>query len=214
MSIFGAIGGGSAFGLVAEVGLGVATGGSSLAVSMATQSIVKAAAGEALGVIGQQLGLSQTEIDGALAATGFSSGGLGASATASQIGGELGFSPFEQGAIGRTAQSTTNAFVQMMEQGLQDSGERSSGSGGAHGGKGMSLLQAIAYAMGKAMDDKLNDMSQKANALGDSESGSSQYGQLSSEIQADSQELGMLSSAVSNAIKSIGEAGQTLAKKD
>ena len=78
----------------------------------------------------------------------------------------------------------------------------------------MSVLQAIAFAMGKAMDDKLNDMAQKAQQLGNSQSGSSQYGQLSSEIQADSQELGMMASAVSNSIKSIGDAGSQLAKKD
>ena len=57
-------------------------------------------------------------------------------------------------------------------------------------------------------------MASQAQQLGSTSQQSSQYGQLTSQIQAESQELSMLSSAVSNSIKSIGDAASTMAKKD
>ncbi len=213
MSFLSGLGGGNLFNIAESAALGAVTGGAGLAVELAAQQVLKSAVGEGLQLVGQQLGLSQGDISSVLEQTGFG-GGSSAADTASAIGQQLGFTPFEQGSISGTAQQATDAITQMMQQGVAEASQGSEHSGAAHGKGGMSVLQAIAYAMGKSMDDKLNDMADKAQQLGNSQSGSSQYGQLSSEIQADGQELSMLSSAVANAIKSIGEAGSTLAKKD
>ena len=209
----GLTGGGNLFNIAEAAALGAVTGGASLAVELGAQQVLKSAVGEGLQLVGQQLGLSQGDISSVLEETGFG-GQSGAADTASAIGQQLGFTPFEQGSVSGIAQQATDAITQMMQQGVAEASQGAEHSGAAHGKGGMSVLQAIAYAMGKAMDDKLNDMADKAQQLGNSQSGSSQYGQLSSEIQADGQELSMLSSAVANAIKSIGEAGSTLAKKD
>jgi hypothetical protein len=210
MNLLGGITGG-VIGDLAEVGIGALTGGVGMAVEQAATSVLQTAVSQALTQLGQQFGLNPSEISTALSAAGLPTSG-DASQQASDLAQQSGASPTEQGAAGQSAQQATDAITQMFEQGIQDSGNTSDGV--AKGGKGMSVLQAIAFAMGKVMDDKLNDMASKAQQLGNSQSGSSQYGQLSSEIQADGQELGMLSSAVSNAIKSIGDAGTTLAKKD
>ena len=74
----------------------------------------------------------------------------------------------------------------------------------------------LAIAMGKAIDNKMDQMLAKskqlyqANQSGDK----SHTATLSGEIQALSQEIGMLSNALSNSIKLVGEASSTLMRKN
>ncbi len=203
----------SLIGDVAQTGLAALSGGASAAIEMAATSVIRSAVGEGLQVLGQELGLPQTVIDQVKSEAGFATGS-GAADTAASAGSQMGCTPLEQGQLAQTAQGATDAITQMMQQGVAEASQGAEKSGASHGKSGMSVLQAIAYAMGSVMDSKLDDMASKAQQLGSSQSGSSQYGQLSSEIQADGQELSMLSSAVANAIKSIGDAGSQLAKKD
>ena len=210
------ISGSNLFSMAAEIGVGAMTGGTSLAVEMAAQTVVKSVVSEAIQLAGQQLGLPQSAISDAQTAATGAQGDLGSVADeASSAGQQFGLSPFEQGQFSQSAQSATQSLSQMLLDGVRSAGNQTDGTHGTHGKSGgMSVLMAIATAMGKVMDDKLNSMASQAQQLGSTSQQSSQYGQLTSQIQAESQELSMLSSAVSNSIKSIGDAASTMAKKD
>ncbi len=202
--------------VVEDVAVGALTGGAGLAVEELAGQVMQSAMSEGLSQLGGQLGLDSGQTSDILSAAGFDPG-ASAVDTATSAGTQLGFSPSDQAGLGQHR-------ARSEERDLSDAAARSAGgqpefpSGtkvarqGRHGG--MSVLEAIAFAMGGQMDEKLNDMASMAKQLGSTDTQSSQYGKLSSMIQAESQELSMLASAVNNSIKSIGDAGSTMAKKD
>lgn len=207
--------GGNILNMVSEVALTAATGGMSQIVEQLAQQLIGSIVSQGIQQAGSQLGFSQSDISNAQQAAGGSFGAGGSVQDAvSAATQQLGLTPFQSGQLQGQADQGSNSISQMLLDGLRGSGDSNENSGAHRGKGGMSVLMAIAYAMGKQMDNKLDDIADKANQLGNSQSNSSQYGQLSSEIQAESQELGMLSNAVNNAIKSIGDAGSTMAKKD
>jgi hypothetical protein len=83
-------------------------------------------------------------------------------------------------------------------------------------GKG-SLLMKIAILLGMIADQKMSDMATKAEQIGKmgeiKGTNQAKFTQMNSELQALGQELGTISQATANVIKSIGEAGATLARK-
>ena len=106
----------------------------------------------------------------------------------------------------RTAEDVAQSWTNSILESVRDGGEGKST-------KGDSFLVALAKALGKVMDGKMGQMKAKTDELGGLDSKDSKYGQLTAEIQALGQEMNMVSQALNNSIKSIGEAGSTLARK-
>jgi hypothetical protein len=83
-------------------------------------------------------------------------------------------------------------------------------------GKG-SLLMKLATALGMLADKKMNEMADKTTELGKfgeiTGKNQGKYGELTGQIQALGQEMSMLSNAMSNVIKTVGEAASTVARK-
>jgi hypothetical protein len=79
--------------------------------------------------------------------------------------------------------------------------------GGVRGGE--SRLVALARALGKVMDGKMNEMIDIGNKIDKSD----KTGELSAQMQALSQELALVASALNNTIKSVGEANTNMARK-
>ena len=120
-----------------------------------------------------------------------------------QAGGGNGGAP---SAANAPANGTVDLPASSTASGNQSSGVASEGGG--------SILMKIAVALGRAMDDKMEKMAEKSDAIGDlSDSEQSKYGELTGELTALGQELKMLTEALNNTLKSIGEAGSSLARK-
>ena len=79
---------------------------------------------------------------------------------------------------------------------------------------GESILMKIAKALGAAMDEKMEKMAETSDAIGKLDDDDNKgYGQLTAELTALGQELKMLTEALNNSLKSIGESGSILARK-
>jgi uncharacterized protein YceH (UPF0502 family) len=183
--------------------------------------------------LGQRMGLPQPTIDLAQAAFANTIGqpGLMRQNINQAVNGftqQLDLRPSEAGQLRRELQTATDRSFAAMEQIVQNMamrGLREEGGEGAEGGG--SVLMRIARAMGKLMDQKMDQLASKADQLGRvggesgmrnrdgnfSAQGQSRFGQLSAEVQALSQEIGYLSQAIASTIKSIGEASSTIARK-
>jgi hypothetical protein len=200
-------------------------------ISFAVQTIGTAIGKELIQALGQQLGLPQSIIDMAKtafsAATGSTDGPDTIKDAVKLVSEQLNLSPTESGQLERTA----NESMQKLLSGLQNGGgiaEEEEGGG--------SFLVALAKALGKQMDQKAAQISGLANDIskltsdtragfvngidGNNSKNSSAIGaeqtKISSKstlLQAYSQELSIISTAATNAIKSIGEAQTTLARK-
>jgi hypothetical protein len=79
-----------------------------------------------------------------------------------------------------------------------------------------SLLMTIALALGQAADKKLVRMGEIAKQIGATEDGKNQnkITEMGAELQALGQEMSILSSALTNALRSIGEANSQIARKN
>jgi hypothetical protein len=117
-----------------------------------------------------------------------------------------------------TAQQDMNKFDAFLSSiNLSNSRRKSSmDMKGVMEGKG-SLLMKIAILLGMIADQKMADMATKAEQIGKmgeiKGKNQAKFTQMNSELQALGQELGTISQATANVIKSIGEAGSTLARK-
>jgi hypothetical protein len=214
---------------IGEVALAAETGGASLALEGAISRAALSIGDQILQNVGQQLGLPQSLIDGAQAVFHAEAGDVGGavqnmSNAFSDLGETAGLSPQDTGALQQQAQSgvddATSAATDQANSYDPNSwtGDSIREAGGdakaSKGGKGDSLLVALAKAMGQALDQKLNKMYADTQQMAHLDTKSSQYGSLSGEVQALGQEVNLLSNALTNSIKSVGEAGTTLAKKD
>jgi hypothetical protein len=103
-------------------------------------------------------------------------------------------------------------------------GKANKKGGGANGANGASpsnttgsnsLLMTIALALGQAADKKLVRMGEIAKQIGATEDGKNQnkITEMGAELQALGQEMSILSSALTNALRSIGEANSQIARK-
>lgn len=188
--------------------------------ALAAQTVFSAVGQQAIQQIGQQLGLPQSLIDMGKAQFSASMGVQGGFDNVhdaiANIGEQLNASPLEIGQAQSQAQTAVDDIVSGMIDRIRQQGEEQA-EGGAAGGKGGSLLMKIAVALGQLLDQKMTDMANKTDEIGNlgtiDNSNQSKMGQLTGELQGLSQETNMLSTALSNTIKAIGEAGSTLARK-
>jgi hypothetical protein len=182
--------------------------------------------------LGQRMGLPQPTIDLAQAAFANTIGqpGLIRQNIDQAVNGltqQMDLRPTEAGQLRRELQSATDKSMSNMQAIIEGFAKRL--ASGPDGGQeeGGSVLMRIARALGKLMDQKMDELASKADQLGRiggekgmknkdgnfSAEGQSRFGQLSAEVQALSQEIGYLSQAISSSIKSIGEASSTIARK-
>lgn len=203
----------------ATAALASMTGGTSLLVQAALKSVMSAIGDQVLQQVGQQLGLPQSAID--LAQSGFHLQMGDAAGAASNlqdaIGGlnsAVGGSPFDAGQLNDAAQAATKQLIDFATSAAKGSDD----AVGAGSGKD-SFLVAFAKALGKAMDSKMGkmiDISKKIDQQTQSANSNNKspvISELSAELQGLSQEVSILSAAMSNSIKSIGEASSQLARK-
>lgn len=227
MSFLDSIGGSNLLSIGVEIGLGVATGGS----SMLLEGALGAIGSQVVGQLGSELGLSPSEVS--VAQTAFSAA-FGSSAGLGTALQGLGGSPSQQGQLSSQLSQLEQQLEQQLMQQLQqnsgsngassssDGGDGSGGgsaggasAGGASGGGG--ILLVIAEALGKAMDNQLQNMSslgtQLSQASSQSGSSSSNIGTLTAQMQVASQEMGLIGNALTNVLQSTGDALSGLAKK-
>lgn len=138
----------------------------------------------------------------------------------------------QQGVTPEAASQAQNVAGDWMQQFIQDSAKqivdqvkkdlKSDGTSGTGKATAESWLVAIAKAMGSAMGDraaKLVDLSQrmtqtKTGGNSDAQQASAKQMQmLNAEFQATSQEFNLLQNTMSTALKSIGEAMSSVARK-
>jgi hypothetical protein len=205
--------------LVSQAALATMTGGTSLIVSQLAKQLVSSIAQQVIQDIGQKLGLPQPMID---LAQGAAATQFGDAAGATQNYQEAlqgiqdlfpGASPSDvgalQGAADDTYSSATDLALNMIRnlqdgQG-QDAEGNAKGSGKASGG---SWLLAIAKGLGKMLSEQAKQLEDKMNSTDWKDPGES------AEFQAQSQEFGIAMNSATNAIKSIGEALSTMARKN
>ena len=198
--------------------------------SIAMRTIGSQVAMNAIQRLGQQMGLPSAMIDVAQATFARSAGlpGLAfqnANEAASQLASQFGLNPREEAQVFNAATKGMDAVNRILDRIARRAAEEEGDTAANTSGKG-SVLMRIARALGKVMDDKMNAMAAKGDQLGKlgnsgaltkdgnfNAKGQSQYGMLTSEMQALGQELSMVSQAVANTLKSVGEAGATLARK-
>lgn len=223
--------------------MAIATMNPAIIATVVAKQLVSQIGQQLIQQLGQEMGLPQPMIDMAQGAFASSMGDVqgarqnymeAAQGTNDILNGffdQVGASPVDRGrgeravsAYESDAKDVINDFLNSQLTGKAD--EASEGSGGSKGkGKG-SILMQIAVALGKSMDDKMTQMAEKTDQIGNLGStdgltkdgnfnakGQSQYGELTGEVQALGQELKLLSDALSNTLKSIGEASSKLASK-
>lgn len=225
MGLFGAIG----RALVNPMTLAQVAMGPAGWASLAVRTIGTAIGQQVIQQLGQRLGLPQGMISMAqnafAAATGSQGGPLTIRDAVNQLADQFNLSPSQQGQLERTANQSFDNINRILENNLR---RAANGSGEEEGG---SILMRIARSLGQLMDEKMETLASKADALGrvGSQSGNvhrsganengftaqgqSQFGKLSAEVQALGQEIGYLSQAISQTIKGIGEAASTVARK-
>ena len=165
--------------------------------------------------LGSQTGLPQSETNRARSAGGFG-GGSSIGQTVSNLGRQFNLSPAQQGELQRVAQdfttNLTSLFLDRLRGGSNNEDSQAGGSGGKGGG---SLLIKIAMALGKLLDEKMSRMAGVTDQIGTAggDPNQSTLGQLTGELQGLSQEVSILSNAMTNTIKTIGEANSTNARK-
>jgi hypothetical protein len=181
--------------------------------SLAMRTIGTAIAQQVIQQLGQQFGLPPAVISMAQQAFATASGTQGMpnniTDAVSQLAGQFNLSPSQQGELQRGAEDSMNSLISQLGQ-SEETKEAISG------GKGQSLLMKIAIALGKLLDKKMTEMAGLTDQIGKLGSGSdkqSKLGELTGKLQGLGQEVSMLSNALTNTIKSIGEANTTIARK-
>lgn len=214
--MFGIGGGGFNIGsLISTAALAVATGGTSLAVSMALKGLMTQIGSAVIQQVGQQLGLPQSVIDiaqGAFsAATGDYQGLASNISEASQnLASVTGGGNFEAGQIERDSNALVREFTENALKNIRENGD---GEGSNVGGKKSFLVQ-LALAMGKVIDSKMERAVELGEKLDAEQSKDKPVtGSITAEMTAVGQEISLITQALNNVIKSIGEAGSTLARK-
>jgi hypothetical protein len=211
--------------LVSQVALGVATGGTSLLMEAALSTVVSQIGQQVIGQLGQQLGLPQSVIG---MAQGAFAGALGDEQGAAQdfegvmqnVTSQFQSTPSDVGQFQQASDNFGSQLNQLAQAGMQATSDQSndsagfaSGSGGAKG----SIFMKIAIALGKLMDQKMTDMADTTDQIGQlgtvDNSNQSHLSELTGKLQGLTQEIGLLSNALTNTLKSLGDASATLARK-
>jgi hypothetical protein len=203
--------------------------------AQALQQVVSQVVQEIIQKAGQQLGLPQQFID---MAQGAAAGSLGDTQGATRnlqeaISGFVGATGATGAAAGQANRETTDILQNFVDQQVREitqraGGQQSAAAGGAGGagsagqatagtGGARSVLMQIAMALGKVMDDRVDQMGAKARELegmgkvdGDN---MSTYNARSAEMSALGQELKIIGEALNNTLKAIGDASSALARR-
>lgn len=192
--------------LVSQVALGVATGGTSLIAQFAMQ-VISQIAREVISELGQQLGLPQGVIDGAVAAFDAASGnpaGAAQSATSmiDNFAQQTNASPTETGQLHESADQLRDSIRDMVRGEAEERMPGRSSSGGAK-----SWLMAMAEAFGKRLDKMADDIQDLADSI-DKEDPSTTV-----KYSAATQEFNLLMNTANTALKTLGEALANTARK-
>lgn len=205
--------------------------------SLAMKTIGSQIAMNLIQKLGQQIGLPQPMIDLAQAAFANASGqpGLVKQNIGEAVRGlvqQMDLRPSEAGQLERQLMGASDKSLDNLTRiaysfgkngGGDDESETGTGAAGAKGGS--SWLVAFAKAMGKALDAKAAQIKEKSDSIASmagsdvdrkSNEGSKHQEKLSSEtqlLQAFTQEMSMISNAATNALKTVGEAQTTIARK-
>lgn len=208
--------------------LGTAMGGPIGAIiAQALQQVVSQVVQQIIQQAGQQLGLPQQFID---MAQGAAAGSLGDAQGATRnlqeaISGFVGATGATGAAAGnleREATSTVQNFIDEQAANMaravgEEASEARGGGNSAASARGGSVLMKIALALGKAMDNKVDQMAAKATELESmgeiTGKNTSKYNALSAEMSALGQELKIVGEALNNTLKAIGDASSALARR-
>lgn len=214
MGILGIGGGGGLFGIASQLAIAAATGGTSLIAQMAVK-IATEVASQVIQQLGQQLGLPQPMIDMAQGALRGSTGDFaGAAAEYSQASGGLDemIQSFTQQSGGTPQQAGTalqdvnRQIGQMVAEGAQSEEFRNArASGGTTAGGGW--LMALATALGEKLDVMADEIQDLAGAI------SKEDPSTTAKFGAATQEFSLLMNATNNALKTLGEALSSTARK-
>ena len=120
----------------------------------------------------------------------------------------LNLTPQAQGNLQRTADTTAQDWkTALINNNVQNGQDGEGNAAGRSSGKGGSWLKAIAEVIGKRLD------SAAAKIKSDSDSLNWESPKASSDFQAETQEFNLLMNTLTNAIKTMGEALTTAARK-
>lgn len=203
---------------VSQAALAAMTGGTSLIVSQLASQLISSIAQQVIQQVGQQLGLPQPAIDlaqGAFAAEFGDVPGATQNYQEALDGILQGFpnaSPAEQGALQGASDDAYNALQDiarnMVEQASSQDAEGNVRGGGRSAGGAPSWLMAIAKGLGHMLNAQAQKLEDKMNSTNWDKAGEA------AEFQAQSQEFGLAMNTATNAIKTIGDALSTMARKN
>ncbi len=227
-----------------QAGLAFASGGTSVVAQTIAKQLVSAIAQQVLQNIGQKLGLPQAVIDGAQAAFSAASGNpAGVRQNVNQIidgvTRQFNLSPAQQGELRRAADQSELAIEAAVQQAVRRTGldaKRGAEREKAAARPG-NYLEALALALGKALDDNFDKALDLANQiaeqtaannkfvsnLGDKPSqgdtlrandNQSKLGTTNSLFQAVNQQISILQSVIKTAFDAIGGAQSTIARRN
>jgi hypothetical protein len=199
--------------------------------SLAMKTIGTAIAQQVIQQLGQRFGIPQPLINMAQQAFASATGTQGLPNSVAggvrQLAEQFNLSPRAQGDLLRAGNSFAENFDKMIMDRIKSSGGQEAEDLKSGGKKGGSILMRIAIAMGQLMDKKMFEMEGLTTEIGnvgknpatgefDKEAKNGQQqklGELTGKLQGLGQEVSLLSNAMTNTIKSIGEANSTIARK-
>ena len=201
--------------------------------SILAKAVISAVGQQVIQQLGQKLGLpdgvinlAQQAFSGAMGGGNALGGALGGANAAGralsiadavgQVAQGLNLNPQQEGQLARDTNEIAQQSTKRLVDQLVESEEFKSAKNGAKGGKsGESILMRIAIALGSLADKKMGEMDKLAQQIGATKDGKNQnkITEQGAKLQALGQEMSILSNALTNVIKSIGEANSTIARK-
>ena len=190
--------------------------------SIAAKMVMSAVGQQVIQQLGEKLGLPQSMIDGAQAAFCAACGDKqgvqrNIRETVQGLSEQGNWSSVDAGKVERQANTAADNLTKMMMRQIERSGGADAETLRSGGKGGGSLLMKIAIAMGQLMDQKMSEMDGLTTDIGKlgtiDKKNQSKMGELTGKLQGLGQEVSLLSNAMTNTIKSIGEANSTIARK-
>lgn len=174
-------------------------------VAQLAQQVIGQFGQQLIGQIGQQMGLPQSAIDlaqGSFAAANgdFKGTANNLSEAVEQLGQQTGATPAQIG-------DAQHAINKLLNQQANEAIESDEAKEAKAGGKGGGWLRALARALGEAADKTANKLEKDAKKLDNATPSQS------AEYAADAQAFSMLMNSINTAIKAIGEALSSMARK-
>jgi hypothetical protein len=197
---------------VSQVALAAATGGTSIIAQMAVRVAVEAASqliqnlGDALNLPQPMIDMAQGSLRGSMgdfagAANEYSQASQGAGQLFESYAQQVGASAFDAASGGR---DVNQSVAELGARAAEGEDFRAARSGGREGG---SWLMALATALGEKLDAMADDIKGLADAI------TKEDPSTTAKFGAATQEFGILMNATNNALKTLGEAITTTARK-